>query len=312
MSADSSQACERAAHGVEASDGIHQALKTLLLDDRYADMTIRCGNVELKAHRAIVCTQSSFFAKAMDGPFRESIAGVVELPEDYPEIVVCLLQFLYAGNYIDAEHLTLHHPAFTAEMSAEEIDKELADGLGVDTNDIPGGSDDDRDWEDETEDPSAAETRSEPPEEYLQIHDDAASPADGAMESKDDNNPDQDLSRPDTAASLFTSLRVYVLADKCDVPALKLLARERFWVTASHVFETYADFPAVVDELYETTAPGDFAMREIPCRLIANRYQWDGPLATAVDPVLAKHGDLALGVLKYMQIYTSEATRVDI
>lgn len=49
--------------------------------------------------------------------------------------------------------------------------------------------------------------------------------------------------------SLFISLRVYVMADKFDVPSLKLLARHRFYNTAREVFQTYSGFPAVVDEL---------------------------------------------------------------
>ena len=41
----------------------------LLLSDKFSDMTIRCGSHEFKAHRAIVCTQSSFFDKALTGGF---------------------------------------------------------------------------------------------------------------------------------------------------------------------------------------------------------------------------------------------------
>jgi hypothetical protein len=100
--------------------------------------------------------------------------------------------------------------------------------------------------------------------------------------------------------SLFTSLRVYVMADKFAVPALKLLARERFYRTAESIYTTCEDFPAVVDEMYRSTPPTDVAMREIPCRLIANQYCGEKALRERMVPVMREHGDFAVGVLHYM------------
>lgn len=51
---------------------IHAALSTLLLSEKFSDMTITCGGREFKAHRAVVCTQSSFFDKAFTSDFRVS------------------------------------------------------------------------------------------------------------------------------------------------------------------------------------------------------------------------------------------------
>lgn len=48
---------------------IHARLLSLFLSDKFADMTIRCGEREFKVHRAIVCSQSSFFDRAMSGNF---------------------------------------------------------------------------------------------------------------------------------------------------------------------------------------------------------------------------------------------------
>jgi hypothetical protein len=51
---------------------IYSALSTLCGSDKFADMTIRCGGREFKAHRAIVCPQSSFFDRALSGGFAVS------------------------------------------------------------------------------------------------------------------------------------------------------------------------------------------------------------------------------------------------
>lgn len=51
---------------------IHASLATLLQSEKYSDMTISCGGRDFKAHRAIVCTQSSFFDRAMSSNFKVS------------------------------------------------------------------------------------------------------------------------------------------------------------------------------------------------------------------------------------------------
>ncbi|KND88834.1 hypothetical protein TOPH_06483 [Tolypocladium ophioglossoides CBS 100239] len=96
--------------------------------------------------------------------------------------------------------------------------------------------------------------------------------------------------------SLFTSLRVYVMADKFDVPGLKLLVRDRFYHSAAAYFETFDQFPDVVDELYETSPPYDQLMRDIPYRLIA--AAWNRPIMDKMVPVMLMHPDSAVGVLK--------------
>lgn len=159
--------------------------------------------------------------------------------------------------------------------------------------------------------PSPPSSGSDEPYEYSETGSDGVAAAEAQGEggeegAGDDTKADAEYEQYRRGPnSLLTSLRVYVMADKFDVPALKLLARHRFYMTAREVFEMYEDFGSVVDELYETTAPTDKAMREIPCRLLAASYSWDGPALERLEPVMRKHGDLAVSILHYSKLYWS-------
>ena len=98
---------------------------------------------------------------------------------------------------------------------------------------------------------------------------------------------------------LYLPLRLYVMADKYDVPALKLLARDRFYRAAEVAWRDAESFPDVVDELYSTTPPTDLAMREIVCRLVGSGMK-ESKQRERMEGVMRKHGDFAVGVMNYM------------
>lgn len=97
-------------------------------------------------------------------------------------------------------------------------------------------------------------------------------------------------------------LRIYVMADKYDVPALRLLARDRFYRAAEIVWADDETFPDVVEELYRTTNPADTAMRDIVCRLVGSRIvEANGAgLRERLRPVMTEHGAFAVGVMEYV------------
>lgn len=123
----------------------------------------------------------------------------------------------------------------------------------------------------------------------------------GATKS-DANSPAKESRRP---RGLFLALRLYVMADRYDVPALRLLARERLYRTSERCWESRADFPALVDELYATTAPGDGALRGVVCRLVGNGLGRRGTRERMAG-VMRRHGDFAVDVMNYFL----EASRV--
>lgn len=96
----------------------------------------------------------------------------------------------------------------------------------------------------------------------------------------------------------FLPLRLYIMADKFDVPSLKLLARDRFYRAAELSWFDHPSFPAAVDEVYTCTAPNDPTLREIVCRLVGCNIH-SQEQRSRLDEVMRKHGDFAVGVLNY-------------
>lgn len=201
------------------------------------------------------------------------------------------LQFLYAGTYEDEQYPNLTSPDFVSTLDLDQVEAELGETPGVVTM---VDHDDGRSsyvTQEALEEPESPE----PPEEY--------SEGSGGSEGSDV----EEVADPTKLESnLITSVLVYAMADKYDVPALRLLARNRFYSRARESFRTDSDFPAAVDELYQTTAESDYAMREIPCRLVASGYAegWEG--VVKMEPIMRKYGDFALGVMKYFTMYMED------
>ncbi|KAF4910488.1 Kelch repeat and BTB domain-containing protein 4 [Colletotrichum viniferum] len=347
---------------------IFTALSGLFLSEKYADMTITCNGSTFKAHRAIVCPQSSFFDKAFSASFKEAASGTIDLPDDEPSIFRRLLQFLYAGNYDDGVTPMLGKPAAISLLQPDEVADELDAPIGVEdprrgrkvprrtsassrhpshsAENLDGSDNDTTSVTDSapsylakdiplynlialrgalvTDDESFSGSSGfdpgyirrqpsglEPEEEYNEfsgenVADELADDADDIINKK--------LSQSEGAGDdvvtlvkkelygarddLFLHLRLYVMADKYDVPALKLLARERFYRSAELSWEVADEFPAVVDELYSDTIETHSAMRDIVCRLVGNQV---GNVRTRerMEWVMKKHGEFAVGVMNY-------------
>lgn len=53
-------------------------MKSLLDDGKYADMKISCQGHDFKCHRAIMCSQSTYFDGAFKNEFK--VSGILNLP----------------------------------------------------------------------------------------------------------------------------------------------------------------------------------------------------------------------------------------
>ncbi|KAG9504889.1 hypothetical protein J7337_004868 [Fusarium musae] len=291
---------------IEESIGIsiHAALATLIHSEKFSDMTIICGDRQFKTHRAVVCTQSPFFDKALSGDYRESASRSIELPEDDPDVVERFLEFLYTGTYTDGVNFTWGKPSKAALLDPETVIQNLQQpACGSQEEDMPSTEEErSQDWI----------TDDEPDEEYNEYDERAGSPSDNSDVAGDEKS---ELTKAAEAVAegrrqeglnqlaelrndMTLPLRLYVLADKYDVPALRLLARDRFYRAVELVWEEAECFPDVVDELYQTTPPTDTAMREIVCRLVAAVIHVPR-VRDKMRNVMMKHGDFAVGVMEY-------------
>jgi hypothetical protein len=83
-----------------------------------------------------------------------------------------------------------------------------------------------------------------------------------------DNQEDRLSDCEEDQPALFSSVRVYAIADKYDIQHLKELARERFsnWAEDNWACES---FPAIAREVFDTTPTKDRGLRDVVVRLVA-------------------------------------------
>jgi len=62
--------------------------------------------------------------------------------------------------------------------------------------------------------------------------------------------------------ALFSSIRVYAVAEKYDIKDLKQLAQSRFSIWASNNWN-HSEFPMMVQEVYDSTPSSDRGLRDI-------------------------------------------------
>ncbi|KAF2676506.1 hypothetical protein K458DRAFT_351773 [Lentithecium fluviatile CBS 122367] len=72
--------------------------KALLASGDYSDIRVTCGDQMWNVHKAIICPQSGFFARAVKFG-KEKDESTIDLPEDDPEIIRLMLDFLYTLDY---------------------------------------------------------------------------------------------------------------------------------------------------------------------------------------------------------------------
>ncbi|KAJ5703862.1 hypothetical protein N7493_011000 [Penicillium malachiteum] len=104
--------------------------KSLLDSGRYSDLTLSCKGKTFHLHRAIVCSQSSFFDAAVKYPFKEASLSHVDLPDDNLATVQPVISFFYLQDYQDLDESRLESRDYTSPRD-EELHKAMWNNLGV-------------------------------------------------------------------------------------------------------------------------------------------------------------------------------------
>ncbi|KAF4469458.1 BTB POZ domain-containing [Fusarium albosuccineum] len=296
----------------------HQGfLQTMYYRFEFSDMTITCRGQEFKAHRAIVCPQSRFFRAALASNFRvsvvlnalkipawalantrkEGMSQTIELPEDEPDILERFLEFMYTGSYSLGKDINWGGTPEGHESISSEIERRLR---------------------------KPPMSRSDNPESYAVYRPQKSGrkrTSSGLIQPskirwtpytfKGVAAPKKDEEAKESRRHQMTiSMKLYFMADKYDVPVLKLLARDRFFQTAesywvaktwpAEVFKDTAFFETVDDEVYRSTPTGDTALRQAVCKLVANKVQNDA-MKQRMRDVMMDNGELAMGVMDYLR-----------
>lgn len=206
-------------------------LATMLDSGRYSDLTIKCGSKVFKVHRNVVCLQSRPLAAHVNGRFLEAITGEINLLDDHPRIFERIIKFLYTED-------------FDATPSADETAEETLNEPVAETAYDP----------DVEEAPPVVESALEeaPPEtvdvpETTYYHDDVEEPL--PVEETVCEAAEGPL------GTLTICTRVFVMAEKYDIPALKTLAKTKFEAAVSTEWNTCAlsvSLRLMYDELPES------------------------------------------------------------
>ncbi|KAK9419383.1 hypothetical protein SUNI508_07358 [Seiridium unicorne] len=69
----------------------------LLESGNFSDAVVKCKDRSWKVHKAILCSRSKWFDKALNGKFEEAKTAILTITETSPEKIEWLLKYLYRG-----------------------------------------------------------------------------------------------------------------------------------------------------------------------------------------------------------------------
>ncbi|KAF3922550.1 hypothetical protein ABW21_db0205608 [Orbilia brochopaga] len=243
-------------------------LSSLLESGKYSDLKITCGSKEWLVHKAIICTQSEYFAAICDSNFKEGLTSEIDLSSNPPGDIEQMLKFLYNGTYEAITAKDLETSAFKVASSRASLETHPAPGhlnnSFYDETNLPDNWDEDENRE------AGEETTGE--------------------EDKDSETPALSLK----TANQLHHVAMYVLGDRYLIPELKLQATEKFFNDLPDTWDP--SLWPVVKQIDDNTSPGDQILRGFIIELCLKNSELLSD--TKFRDKLAQFPDLELPVLR--------------
>lgn len=227
----------------------------------------------------------------------------LQLNQYDPETLGRVLDFCYRRTYSDGEYPETVAP-FLTSMTAEDV-RDALDAPPVVARDVEDPKwigychecDNAEDGDDDDDD-----------DEYLYDPCDVHCPLDLDIEPVDDEGPLVDVpseseaqdewSLPPYEIGLFANLDLYVAAKELQIPALQLLARDRFTHSVRTHWARFDDFPALIEQVYWRTDESD-PLRALISQIVAADYgnEYNMSFKAKIRELMARNGELATDVL---------------
>jgi len=94
LSSTKNMALLESSHQKQLSQDLHQLYAT----KEYADITITCGGKIFKCHKSILASRSPVFAAMFKSNMKEMRTGRVEIKNMTPQVLECLLEYIYTSH----------------------------------------------------------------------------------------------------------------------------------------------------------------------------------------------------------------------
>ena len=82
----------------QLEDNVLAGNTSLLTDTSFSDVTIKCGDAEFKAHKAILASQSPVFKKMLESDMKEQRTNVIEIYDVDQAVISDMLAYFYTGR----------------------------------------------------------------------------------------------------------------------------------------------------------------------------------------------------------------------
>ncbi|KAF7870430.1 hypothetical protein EAF04_004175 [Stromatinia cepivora] len=249
------------------------AIRALYDTGKYSDMKIRCEDKVFDTHRAVVCMRSPVIAAAMDDDrWQEAAKGEYHMSDDELPIVEAMIHYLYLRTYDDQVALAPEASGSDSQLRIWKAELPLS--------------------------PPTPESEPEPEPELDTW---------GGRSSLTWNNRvlahtggrAPEVTPLSVPSSLLFNAKVYIIADKYMIPALKSLACEKCTKSLDEHWNT-PEFSAAAELLWENTPSSDMLLRNAVVTAAASHIDVLLDRGEFVE-FMSTHGDFAVEVMKRMK-----------